>query len=308
MAKSPIGKFNRRPTFQNLGYSVDAGGGTSTVVLEEWNAWAEIIDTSSSAFVLQSQGLTAANYKVTVRFDSRFKSITRMIYEGQFCKCESLDVQTEGYKNFLILRFSKIDKFIDIPAGNFVNWQSLTFDDITGIITFINGDSEIYFTQISFYSSPYTGFNYVNAEGLALSVGPTTGNTSYEPYFTPGQVIIKWRLTLRVPPFDPITPWNEQTITVTRLAKRWYRLAQVVNGTEFNIFSFVPLKFYNVNGILNVTVCNDISSLIVAWNADVANINFQIENNRHNSYYEVLFAPGISEPVYPMQYLKVEPV
>lgn len=114
MAKSQIGKFNRRPTFQNLSYSQDAGGGTKAIVLEEWQAWAEIIDTSGASFVIQSQELARADFKVRVRFDSRFKSTTRMIYEGQICHCENLDVENEGFKNFLVFRFSKTDTWVDL--------------------------------------------------------------------------------------------------------------------------------------------------------------------------------------------------
>ena len=66
--------MNRRPTFYNESYTIDAGGGTTGVITEQWQAWAEIIDTNSSSFVLQSQMIASANYKVNVRFDSRFKS------------------------------------------------------------------------------------------------------------------------------------------------------------------------------------------------------------------------------------------
>lgn len=109
-----IGKLNRRPTFQNLSYSVDAGGGTTATVAEEWKAWAEIIDTPGGFFNTQSQTMMSAGFKVTVRFDSRFKSTTRMIYEGQICKCESIDVTNEGYKNFLVLRYSKTETWVDL--------------------------------------------------------------------------------------------------------------------------------------------------------------------------------------------------
>jgi SPP1 family predicted phage head-tail adaptor len=114
VAKSPIGKFNRRPTFQNTSYSQDAGGGSPLVVLESWQAWAEIIDTGGAAFVSQSQELARADYKVRVRFDSRFKSTTRMVYEGQICHCENMDVDSEGYKSFLVFRFSKTDTWVDL--------------------------------------------------------------------------------------------------------------------------------------------------------------------------------------------------
>lgn len=112
MAK--IGSLNRRPIFQNTGFTQDSGGGPSLTVQEEWKSWAEIIDTNGNAFFAQAQGMVSANYKVTVRFDGRFKSTTRMIYEGQICKCESIDVQLEGSKRFLVMRFSKTDTWVDL--------------------------------------------------------------------------------------------------------------------------------------------------------------------------------------------------
>lgn len=109
-----IGKMNRRPTFQNLGFTQDAGGGSTTTILEEWEAWAEIIDTNGSVFNTEAQEVRSAGYKVTVRFDGRFRSITRMIYEGQICKCESLNVLEEGNKRFLVLRYTKTDTWVDL--------------------------------------------------------------------------------------------------------------------------------------------------------------------------------------------------
>lgn len=109
-----VGNMNRRPLFQNTGFTQDAGGGPVETILEEWNQWAEIIDTSGSTFVTQGQEIQRADYKVTVRFDRRFKSTTRMVYEGQVCKCESLTVRDEGFKKYLVLRYTKTATWVDL--------------------------------------------------------------------------------------------------------------------------------------------------------------------------------------------------
>lgn len=109
-----IGKFNRRPIFYNESYTVDAGGGPSGIETERWQQWAHIEDRSGSSFFAQSQDLTTYDYKVKVRFDARFTTLTMMIYEGQVCKCNSMSVETEGYKNFLILRYTKTETFVDL--------------------------------------------------------------------------------------------------------------------------------------------------------------------------------------------------
>lgn len=109
-----VGNMNRRPIFQNLGYTVDSGGGPSATVNEEWKAWAEIIDTPGGYFNAQAQQMVSAAFKITVRFDSRFKSTTQMIYEGQVCRCESIDVLEEGKKRFLVLRYTKTETWVDL--------------------------------------------------------------------------------------------------------------------------------------------------------------------------------------------------
>lgn len=109
------GQMNRRPTFQNGTYTIDAGGGSTWVAQDQWLAWAEIIDTNSSAFQSQSQWMVGADYKVTARFDGRIGSNTRMVYEGQICKQSgSPNVLTEGYKNFLVMRFTRTETYVDI--------------------------------------------------------------------------------------------------------------------------------------------------------------------------------------------------
>ena len=79
-----VGQLNRRPVFHNYTYLQDEAGGTKKLLLEEWQQWAEIIDTSGSAFNIQSQQVQSADVKVTVRFDRKFKATTEMLYEGMY--------------------------------------------------------------------------------------------------------------------------------------------------------------------------------------------------------------------------------
>lgn len=113
--KSGIAKLDRRPTFYNSnGYTQDVGGGTSDIITDQWQAWANIEDRTGSTFIAQSQELTNYDYRVRVRFDGRFTSKTTMIYEGQICKCQSVSIEKEGYKDFMILRYNKTDTWVDI--------------------------------------------------------------------------------------------------------------------------------------------------------------------------------------------------
>lgn len=109
-----IGKMNRRVILYNESYTQDIGGGTKSVETERWTQWADIKDRSGNSSFSQSQDMVVYDYKVKVRFDGRVNSNTGMIYEGQVCKMQSMTVESEGYKHFLVLRFSKTDTYVDI--------------------------------------------------------------------------------------------------------------------------------------------------------------------------------------------------
>lgn len=106
--------MNRRPTFYNESFTVDAGGGPTGTITEQWQSWAQIDNRTGNTYAAQATELTSYDYRVRVRFDGRFNSNTTMVYEGQVCKCGSMEIETEGYKNYLVLRFSKTDTWLDL--------------------------------------------------------------------------------------------------------------------------------------------------------------------------------------------------
>lgn len=109
-----VGKKNRRPTFYNESFTVDAGGGSTGTITEQWQQWAEIDNRTGNTYAAQATELTQYDYRVKVRFDGRFNSNTTMVYEGQVCKCQSMTIESEGYKNELVLRYSKTDTWVDL--------------------------------------------------------------------------------------------------------------------------------------------------------------------------------------------------
>lgn len=108
------GRMNRRVTFFNESYTVDAGGGVTDTETERWDAWAEIQDRSGNTYAAHAQDLIRYDYRVKVRFDRRFNSNTGMIYEGQVCSLEQMSIESEGFRHMLILRYSRTDTFVDI--------------------------------------------------------------------------------------------------------------------------------------------------------------------------------------------------
>jgi SPP1 family predicted phage head-tail adaptor len=110
-----IGKMNRYPTFYNeASFTQDAGGGVTQVETERWQAWAEIQDRSGNSYSGQATDLTRYDYRVKVRFDSRFSSKTTMIYEGQVCTCNSVVIESEGYKQFMVLLYTRTETWVDL--------------------------------------------------------------------------------------------------------------------------------------------------------------------------------------------------
>lgn len=109
-----VGKMNRRTTFYNESFTVDSGGGSSGTITEQWQAWAQIDNRTGNTYAAQATELTQYDYRVKVRFDGRFNSQTTMVYEGQVCKCQQMQIESEGYRNFLILRYSKTETWVDL--------------------------------------------------------------------------------------------------------------------------------------------------------------------------------------------------
>jgi len=115
MAPSLIGKMNRYPTFYNEpDFTQDAGGGVTQVETERWQTWAEIQDRSGSSYTAQATDLTRYDLRVRVRYDSRFSSKTTMIYEGQVCTCNSVVIESEGKKRFMVLQYTRTETWVDL--------------------------------------------------------------------------------------------------------------------------------------------------------------------------------------------------
>ena len=112
--RSGVGGLDRRPIFQNKTYTQDAGGGTTSEVYEQWQAWASVEDLGGGLFFAHGQEMQNSDYKVRVRFDRRFNSKTWMVYEGQVCKCLSLEMEMEGFKEYFVLRYAKVETWPDL--------------------------------------------------------------------------------------------------------------------------------------------------------------------------------------------------
>ena len=111
--RNTIGAMNRYPIFYNETSVTDTAGGSSSVETERWQSWAEIQDRTGATIFTQSQEISNYDYRVRVRFDDRFSTLTGMIYEGQVCKAGSMTIESEGQKRFIVLQYSKTETWVD---------------------------------------------------------------------------------------------------------------------------------------------------------------------------------------------------
>lgn len=122
-------KLNRIVTVRRWGATQDEIGGPVAVEVGSWDKWAQVDDRSGSTTqILTSRGggssfqnqqtVWSYDYKVTMRRERTrpTQSNDTVDYEGQRMKVESVDLINEGFKQFEILRCSKVDGEVKIPA------------------------------------------------------------------------------------------------------------------------------------------------------------------------------------------------
>lgn len=246
----------------------------------------------------------AGAFKLQIRDGSNYLTIIPLSLNDEEFDCIMLSfVDTEGDEG--------INNLIEVqPAedgSTQSNFTDFTFDDETGEAEFTGADAGDVYTNVALFKSPYDGTGYINGEGIAPSNSPFTGLSTFLSYLTPDKpVVVRWRRQGGAPGFIPLSAWDEKTVTVTRLAKRWYRLWRFVGEQAYEIApGFSGLKVYNIEGDL-IGSYDTIEDLIAAWNADPVNVNFQILGSRTTSgFYEVQLDPDASEIHYPIQYVTV---
>lgn len=115
------GELNRVVTFEEWEYSQDDGGGTTGTVIDTWQQRAKFQDRSSYRSALgavsddQAQQQWAFQFKVTVRYLARqIDAKTTLLYEGFRYVINEVSINTEGHKQFYVLRCSKTETWVGI--------------------------------------------------------------------------------------------------------------------------------------------------------------------------------------------------
>ena len=101
-----VGLMRNRITLKTLGYTTDAGGGTSSSVVSSYSVWAEIQDRNGGSQFSQGQIQDDYDYKITIRYYPSKVVTTNTVleYRGKDLAINSVTNQSEGKNRFLILR------------------------------------------------------------------------------------------------------------------------------------------------------------------------------------------------------------
>lgn len=259
--------------------SVDANGDASQTV-ETYTFWAEVTDNGGGR--TQAEGKTnltnTKTFKIWFRVNQFVNADWRIRYFGQTYSVSNIQRINEKRFNCQITASASYNTLridtADAPSGgggggSVTNWESVTYNQETGLFSFFGGTGEAN-TQIAFFAFPYTGFGYVNdwSEAIGSQMISSPGTTTIEQLLTPGMVVVRYRRLLTVAPFTGLTDWTNYNLSVTRLPQRYFVLK---NQANFNVlptsFPVVPL---NVNGT-QLAQANTIDQYVTIMNADASN-------------------------------------
>jgi len=109
-----IADLDCRPIFENWTYTQDAGSGNVKTIESNFFQWAKIENRTGGQILNQDQQQWQYDSKIIVRYNPAIVSTTTMVYENARYTIQSLSIDSEGTKRFMILRCVKV-------AGDVVN-------------------------------------------------------------------------------------------------------------------------------------------------------------------------------------------
>jgi hypothetical protein len=125
-----IGQLNRVVIIEVWEYAQDDAGGTTGTVVETWQQRASVIDRSgmtggnsplkfgrvsgAGGSDNNAQPQTSYMTKMIVRFLRPISTVNTLLYEGARYVIEEVNVDTQGHKDFYILRCSKTETWVGI--------------------------------------------------------------------------------------------------------------------------------------------------------------------------------------------------
>ncbi len=99
--------FTRRVTMSSYTFDQGNTGGTSAVLTESFDCWAQVISKGGSQYVTQAQTKNDAQFQVTIRYRSQVTENWNVTYEGQRMIINRLSYDNNGYKRYIIMQCSE---------------------------------------------------------------------------------------------------------------------------------------------------------------------------------------------------------
>lgn len=106
-----IGEMRNHITIKQYTSTQGAAGGSQSVLANTYSVWAKVENRSGSTQTTNGQTQWNYDYKITIRYD-KLKSIKQndqAEYDGKTLLIQSMQIQDEGKKSFLVLRCSTLD-------------------------------------------------------------------------------------------------------------------------------------------------------------------------------------------------------
>lgn len=255
--------------------TIDGNGDADESVEIIYKMWAEVADNGGSRS--QAEGRTIMSdtkeFKINFRnylIDGNYK----IQYFGQIYAISSIERIDEKRFNYRLIGNNIFVPSVAIQQPVLpTNWTSVNYNQTTGAIVLAGGSSDSYYTTIQFLKYPEDGTTYVNAYNEAFGVGPFSGDNPSPgvnwTFFTPGQVLVRWRRVLGEPPYSAVTAYAEQVLTINRLARRWFGVYNKENNQLRNNGAY-PFRAYDIDDN-DLGIVNNAAQYIAAMNASASN-------------------------------------
>ena len=109
-----ISTLNIRIDIKQWDHTQDEGGGDIISERNSWTVWANKRNRSGTQLNQEAQQQWQYDTTFTVRYDSRFKSNMTVDHGIERWMINSIEIDNEGHKGFMLLRCSMFDINIDL--------------------------------------------------------------------------------------------------------------------------------------------------------------------------------------------------
>ncbi len=106
-----IGEMRNHITIKQYTSTQDVGGGSQPVLANTYTVWAKVENRNGASQSTEGQVQWNYDYRITIRYDKlkAIKQNDQVEYDGKTLLINSLQIQDEGKKSYLILRCSTLD-------------------------------------------------------------------------------------------------------------------------------------------------------------------------------------------------------